>query len=133
MIKQQQFIDLSHAVISLTKDAHILIQIKEDQEIDLPEIEEINAAKNKLAQNKPNTVIFATPQIGNISIEAMRFSASKEVYHNAIAKAIVANSLSSRLIGSFFIKMNKPPAPTRLFKTIEEATVWLNHMKTSLQ
>lgn len=133
MIKQKQYIEYSHSTISLTIDAHILIQIKENQEIDLPEIEEINAAKNKLAQSKPYTVIFATPQIGNISIEAMRLSASKKVYHNAIAKAIIANSLSSRIIGNFFIKMIKPPAPTKLFKTIDEATVWLNQMKTSLQ
>jgi hypothetical protein len=133
MIKEQRLIDLNHAAISITKEAHILIQIKEDQEIELPEIEAINAAKNQLAQNKPYTVIFASPQIGNISIEAMRFSASNQVYHNAIAKAIVANSLSSRIIGNFFIKMIKPPAPTKLFKTIDEASVWLNSMKTSLQ
>jgi len=48
---------------------------------------------------------------------------------NAIAKAIVATSISNRIIGNFFVTVNQAPAPTKLFKTEEAALKWLNKME----
>ena len=35
----------------------------------------------------------------------------------------------SRAIGSFFIGLSKPPVPTRLFKSIDEALAWLRSIR----
>jgi hypothetical protein len=117
------------ADIGLTDEGHILIRIHENKEIDLPDIQEINAIKNKLAENKMYTVVFVAPFFGNITKEAREFSASKQVYDNAIAKGIVVKNFAARLIGSFFIKVNKPPALTRIFETEIEAAEWLTKVR----
>jgi hypothetical protein len=114
------------ADLSITAEGHIHIRIHEEVEIDLYEVMEINAAKDELVAGEKYTVIFQAPQIGNISIDAQRFAASHECYHNAIAKAIVTPSLPSRIIGNFFIKFHRPPAPTKVFNSVAEAAEWLN-------
>ncbi len=128
MNKTSKNIKLEHSELSITKNGNILIQVTENVEIDIQQIEEINQGKIVLANNKPYKILFVAPNLGNITMEAIRFSASEKVYKNAIAKAVVAQSLSSRLISSFFISVIKPPAPTKLFKTIEEAEEWLNNV-----
>lgn len=126
MSKSSKIIKFDHSELSITNNGHILIQVNEDVDIDTHQIEEINNGKTLLAKDKSYKIIFVTPCIGNISMEAIKLCASDKVYKNAIAKAVVASSLSSRLISSFFITIIKPPAPTKLFKTIEEAEVWLD-------
>jgi hypothetical protein len=113
------------ADIGLTVEGHILIRVHENKELDVNDVLEINEIKNKFAENKKYTVVFVAPWFGNISNEARKFSASKQVYDNAIAKAIVVKNLSARLISSFFIKVNKPPAPTKIFDKEIDAIKWL--------
>lgn len=122
-------INTSKAQISFSAEGHVLIQIKEKQDLDVQDMMEINSAKLQLVGNKKHTVIFVPPLYGTISSEARKYSASEEVYRHAIAKALIINSLSNRLICNFFIKLNRPPAPTRPFVTIKEATEWLNEMR----
>jgi len=126
MSKKDKTIKYNHSEISFNKEGHIVINVFENAEIDVKEIEEINKGKELLAKNKPYKILFVTPNLGNITMEAIKFAASDKVYKNAIAKAVVANSLSSRLLSSFFITAIKPPAPTKLFKTIGDAEMWLN-------
>ena len=128
-MKREQ-IDTGKAFVCLTKEGHVLIQIHEDQEIDINDIKAINAAKFNLVKEEPYTVIFVTPVIGDITHQARLYSASKEVNKNAIAKAIVSNSLAGRIISSFFINIIRPPAPTKLFSCKHQASEWLNNMCT---
>jgi hypothetical protein len=41
------------------------------------------------------------------------------------AIAILASSQLGRAIGNFFLGLNKPPVPTRLFSSLGEARAWL--------
>ncbi|HET6990145.1 MAG TPA: hypothetical protein VFJ43_02430, partial [Bacteroidia bacterium] len=88
----------------------------------------INNAKFELVGTKKYTVLFIPGIFASITTEARAFSASREMNHNAIAKAILVTSTTDRLIGNFFIKINRPPAPTALFNTESEAMLWLNEM-----
>ena len=42
-----------------------------------------------------------------------------------LAQAIIVDSPVSRLIGSFFLGLNKPPFPTKLFTSEADAVEWL--------
>jgi hypothetical protein len=129
MDSSMNVISTKKADVSLTSDGHILIRILEYSEVEAEDIKEINAAKDQLTEGKRNTVIFVTPNYGSISKEARELSASKEVYHNAIAKALVVSNMAGRLVSHFFITVNKPPAPTKIFKTEAEAAKWLTKMR----
>lgn len=45
------------------------------------------------------------------------------------ADALVGSSLAIKLIGNFYLKMNKPVRPTKLFNEIDVAVNWLNEFK----
>jgi hypothetical protein len=49
----------------------------------------------------------------------------KENKDSRSADAFVIYSLPQKLVGNFYLKVNKPPVPTRFFKTPEEAIRWL--------
>jgi len=65
--------------------------------------------------------------------ELRELLASKEFTDKRFATAIVTQSMASKIIGNFFIRVNKPASPTKLFSNEEEAFQWLKHMGLSLQ
>jgi len=117
------------ATISIIENGFIRILVDEEAEITRKDILEINEAKKKLAGNQPHIVLFIAPIHGNVTSEARAAAASKEVCHNAIAKAIVTKSLAQRLVANFFLRFNKPPVPTKLFSIEKEAMDWLKMMR----
>jgi hypothetical protein len=119
-------VETAKASVSITADGHVLTRVKEYEELEIRDIEEMLAAKRSLIGDREHTVIFVTPPYGTISAEAREFSASSEVGKKVLARAIVTKSLSSRLISNFFIRINRPSTPTRLFENEEDAIVWLN-------
>jgi hypothetical protein len=131
MLNISNITSIEKADIGLSEEGHIVIRIKENADIDVSDIIEINEIKSRLANNQKHTVIFVAPFYGNITKEARELSASKLVYNNAIAKAIIAKSFSIKLISTFFININKPPAPTKIFETEEKAADWLTEMKSN--
>lgn len=122
-------IDTGKALVNRDEKGTVFIRIKDGMELELEDIESINSAKDQLAGDELYTVIFSVGQYCAISPEARAFSASAAVYRNAIAKAIIAPDLPGKLISNFFIKFNRPPAPTRLFNTEQEALLWLEQIR----
>jgi hypothetical protein len=59
------------------------------------------------------------------SEEVRSYYASEDVAKHISAMAILIDSLPTRLIGNFFIKINKPYFPTKLFTAEVEAVKWL--------
>jgi hypothetical protein len=47
---------------------------------------------------------------------------------NVSAFAIIIQSPLSRVIGNFFMGLNKPRVPARLFKSEKEAVKWLKEL-----
>lgn len=60
-----------------------------------------------------------------ISKEARDFAAGGTLRNYISAYAILANELSMRLVGNFFIHFHKPEQPTRIFTDENEARKWL--------
>ena len=60
-----------------------------------------------------------------ITKEARDFAASGATAGHISAFAILANDLSMRLVGNFFIHFHKPNQPTRIFTDEDEARRWL--------
>lgn len=113
------------ALVSLIDVNLVRILIDEESEIDKDDILEINSKKFELVNDNLHSVIFIAPKYGSISSEARETSASMEVNHNAIAKAVVVPSLGQRLVANFFIKFNKPPTTIKIFSNEEDARKWL--------
>jgi hypothetical protein len=125
----KDILSTSKASIYYSDKGHIVIELKDNQDIEAEDIREINIAKNKLANGRKYTVVFKVGKYCSISSAARKLAASKEVYRNALAKAIVVDGLPARMIGNFFININKPPAPTKIVNNESEAFLWLESVR----
>jgi hypothetical protein len=117
------------AEVILDDHFSVRIYIHENASLEKSDLVAINDAKNKLVGGNRYTVLFVPGKFASITPEARDFSASQEVYRNAIAKAIVVRTIAHRLIGNFFIRFNRPPAPTLIFTDETEALAWLEVMR----
>lgn len=118
-------IEIDVAIISIWKPNIIRIQLKPDSHIDAEEIRQINEAKNKLADKKLHAVVFIPHRSSSITKEARELSIRKEIFDHAVCKTIVAQTLAHRVIGNFFIAVQKPPVPMKLFSNEKEALKWM--------
>ncbi len=87
------------------------------------EIKEVN---KKLSNGQPYAVLVDSGMYTTISKEARELLASKEFAEITIAKALLVRSLGHRIMGQFYIKINKPFIPTKIFSDREEAILWLS-------
>jgi hypothetical protein len=93
------------------------------EEKDLLEIKRVN---KQLSKGQPYAVLVDSGIYTAISKEARELSASKEFAQSTIAKALLVRNLGQRLVGQFYIKINKPQIRTKIFADREKAIEWLN-------
>ena len=87
--------------------------------------ENIEAARKLTGGTKraPNLVDFSG--IRSMSREARAFYAGPDTARVMTAVAILVDSYLSRAMGNFFMGLNRPLIPTRLFSSEQEALQWL--------
>ncbi len=88
-------------------------------------IKEQFVACAKLSKGKKCPVLADARNIGSINRQARKYFASEEALKITKAAAIVVGSPVTRVIGSFFMGLDKPPYPTKLFTSESKATEWL--------
>jgi hypothetical protein len=75
--------------------------------------------------NKKFFVLFEGDEDASVSGEARRAGASEEYTKHVSALALYSNKAYERIIGSLFLKINKPLVPTEFFDNREQAIAWL--------
>jgi hypothetical protein len=94
-------------------------------EVTLKESVENSKVVNSLGGEKKFPLLIDSRQIKSISKEARdNFSIrNRETRINSFA--VIIGSPLSRIIGNFFMGLNKPSVPAKLFNNEEEAVNWL--------
>ncbi|XOB40515.1 MAG: hypothetical protein ACKKMR_00685 [Candidatus Nealsonbacteria bacterium] len=95
--------------------------------IDKEEVERITEAGIKITKNlQRRGIIVDISEIEKVSLEARRFvNESPEIAKHVRKKvALVYKNPMARIIGSFFLKLNKPSIEVELFPTVEKAKKW---------
>jgi len=82
-------------------------------------------AISKIANGKRVSVVVDIRESKGVTKECRKYFASKEVAEVQSACALIIESPFSRLIGNFFLGLNKPLFPTKLFNDEHEAINWL--------
>ena len=79
-------------------------------------------------------VVDARNMGGTLAKKAGDYFAHDEKFNSYLAaQALVVNDLAIKLIARFFIKLNEPIRPTKIFEDIEDAMVWLESRKNLLE
>jgi hypothetical protein len=70
-------------------------------------------------------VLMESDDFFQLGTETRRVGASKEYSKDLIAVAFYSRNLSLKILGSLYIKINRPPVPTKFFDDREKAEEWL--------
>jgi hypothetical protein len=99
-------------------------QVKPGAQVVLADARENSKAVNELKGPPKYPLIIDTREITSITKEARDYFSLRGRESRVVAFAIVIDSPLSRIIGNFFMGLNKPRAPARLFTDSESATEW---------
>lgn len=111
--------------ISMCSDGIIRVLFKRNQEIDPIVLKELFDKFNEMTDGVSYPYIYSAED-GSVTFTTEGNVYSKQHQHlfPKICSAFVTKSLAQRLIANFYLKINKPENPSKLFKTLEEAEIW---------
>lgn len=74
--------------------------------------------------SRPQAAIILVDRVSEQDSGSRRIWSEESTEGLRASLALVCSSGLSRAIGSFFIGLNRPPVPTRMFRTFDEALAW---------
>jgi hypothetical protein len=109
------------------KDGIARTKVKPNSEISLNHAMENSKAVNSLIEDKKFPILIDARGIRSMTRDAREFFSTRGRDTNTCAFGIIIKSPISRTVGNFFLGINKPAVPTRLFDNEENAVEWLKH------
>ena len=92
---------------------------------DIESMKQFNVVMAKMLNNQPAPLLITLDEFAIPPDDVRDYWAKKESCPLSLADAYVAVSLSHKLIGSVYLKFNKPGRPTKIFTNKEDAVEWL--------
>jgi len=108
-------------------DEGIIIAEYHEEDFTLEKEDAIRVINNikSLAKGNITPSLFIASKGFSSTNEAREYFVKNLPKNDISALALVISSLGQKIIGNFFIKVQKPNIPTKIFKTKEEALIWL--------
>jgi hypothetical protein len=121
---RSQSVNLRICKMHLREDGIFQIEVKANELFSLEDAMEVRAQKERICPIlTPNLWIIG--EHTNPDKDAREYACLKENTSFRSADALVISSLSQRIVANFYLKVNKPPVPTRFFLTESDALKWL--------
>ncbi|GAB4251870.1 MAG: hypothetical protein Kow0079_06140 [Vicingaceae bacterium] len=108
----------------------LYIVFKEDCDISIKDIEEIITVRKELQKGKKSLTLVDIRGLWHVDKNARELAASDAMIQHNIALAIISSSLSTKIIGNFYMKFDKPNVPTKMFNNEKDALLWLSSFKS---
>lgn len=102
-------------------------KVKPNIEITLKDALENTEAVTSLYVDRKFPILIDSRGIKSMSREAREHFSTRGRDSKTNSFGIVIKSPLSRAVGNFFLGLNKPAVPTRLFDNEEDAIKWLKH------
>lgn len=119
--------DYSNSKYEITTIADRIYKVKifEGVEYDVKDVQEMREIYLKFSKGKPFAILLDATNNFIPTEEARVLLASREYAEKRVAAAFVTKTLANKIFGNFFIKVNKPFSPTKLFTEEGPAFEWL--------
>jgi len=101
------------------------IYIKGPCSIDTEDTDDIYSAFDKLGVVAPTGLLADIRTLRGVSLGVRHHMSSERAGRYLSSVALVADSPLTRTIGNFFMRLNRPPFPLRIFDGEDEAMRWL--------
>ncbi len=125
MTALQTSIDLDKFNLTLVEPGIIENYIKPGVLIEAADAWELKRQNLLLAEQKEYCVLVVSGHLSSVSKEAREVVASREFVVKTKAKALIVDSLGHRIVGNFYLSVNKPYIKTKIFSDRSEALKWL--------
>lgn len=111
--------------VSVRKEGLVYAKAFSAAEIGLKEAEDYLSMVEHLTKNKSHISVVDITGVKHISKEARDFlAANSSKWGQTIGVALVANSFTARMISNFFLTVNKPSYPVKVFTDTLLAQQW---------
>ncbi|UKN03362.1 hypothetical protein K6119_07515 [Paracrocinitomix mangrovi] len=117
--------DLGGVLVYMIEPGILVSEYYEDIELNLPLAKKINELAAELTGGKAVPQLFLACVGQTVTKEVRDWSAAELSNKYTLCTAVVCNTLAHKIIGNFFIKIQRPPRPSRMFATIGEAKEWV--------
>jgi hypothetical protein len=117
-------IDFPHSTVTY-KAPVMYLKFKEGAELDVKEVREMILAAESLSGKRPYLLFSDVRNHVAITGEARKIAADKRESPCVIANAVLSNNFALKLTANFFIRVNKPHFPVRVFNDEVRAHLWL--------
>ncbi len=111
--------------MNVFEDGYLEFKVKKDSVLEPVDLWLSRKQSLEYAPSKKFAVLMEAPDFFQIGSETRRVGASKEYSKDLIAVALCSNNLSLKILGSLYIKINRPPVPTKFFDDRVKAEEWL--------
>lgn len=101
------------------------ITIKGPCSLDTPDTDEIFVAFERLGVVTPTPLLADIRKLRGVSLGVRTHMSSERAGRYLSRVALLADSPLTRTIGNFFMRLNRPPFPVRIFNGVDEALRWL--------
>jgi hypothetical protein len=118
-------IEIEEATISLKENGVVHVHFKERVEITCELQGRMYDIYNEICENDKKPFLFTASEYVTINKEARENSIIMEAMYPGSASAVVAHSIAYKLVANFFLIINKPKSPFRVFNDDVEAQAWL--------
>lgn len=123
-------IDLVHTKLIMRKDGIVQI-VCSDHEYTLEDIENTTKKHGELTKGGKCLLLVVTSHFTNVESKGREFMASHFASQYSIAEAFVIHSLGQKILANFYLKINKPKVPTKVFTNVFLAEEWLKEINES--
>ncbi len=123
-------IETHQIIIKFREDGIMHLQYKDG----ILNLADSKAIFKNIRENCPWEVspIFASGNtFSSLDKDARIFWGSPEVTKHCSAIALLTNTLGSKMMANFFLRIAKPSVPTRFFSSEEECITWLKKYPTT--
>ena len=126
------FIALKQCRVRLLEPGIVESCVNEGAAIDVEDIWEIRRANEFFCPGRKYAILVAPDNFNSITEEARALTASESFSHHTCGKALMVHNTATRLVAEFYLRINKPIMPTRVFTDRNKAIRWLKEQLSNL-
>ena len=118
-------IDLAACTMTFCEEGIIHIDFKKIEELTVKDVKEMMDVFGQKSEGKKHPILITVKQFMTIDKDVRELWAEQGRSQYSSADAIVATHVAIKMIANFYIAVNKPAIPTRVFNFEQEAIDWL--------
>ncbi len=118
-------IELDHSIINLRYDGIIVLITKDNTTLDVEDVRENAETFGLLSGGKKAPILIIGGAYSTVTKDARDFMATEESLKYSLCEAFLLKYLAQRILINFYIKVNKPIVPTKMFTNEDKAIEWL--------